>query len=338
MHNDWYLALAPMMQRTDRHFRLLMRLISKRVFLFTEMIPLGAIVHGDAEHFLKFDPREHPIAVQIGGSDAEKLAQASLTASEFGYDEINLNCGCPSDRVQSGNFGACLMRSPDLVADCIRAMRETAAVPVTIKMRLGVDELDHYDWVANFVATTHQAGCKTFHVHARKAWLKGLNPKQNREIPPLHYDWVYRLRDEFPRCRFTLNGGLNSESAIQTHRHELPGVMIGRWLYNEPYDAAQFDQRFFGDTAAPPSRLEVLDQYLAHIHEEVSRGTPIHRLTKHLLNFFARRPGAKRWRRLLTETTLPNSARLQDVAKAYQLAQQISATDELSTDELPSAL
>ena len=300
--SPWAFCLAPMMQRTDRHFRYLVRLLSPNMRLYTEMVTAAAVVHGDREHLLGFDAFEHPVALQLGGSDPAQLAAAAAIGSDTGYDEINLNCGCPSERVQSGYFGACLMKEPARVADCVAAM--IAAVPadvaITVKTRLGVDDLYSYDYFHRFVETVAGAGCRVFHVHARKALLQGLSPRENREIPPLEYDWAYRLKRELAHSCVVLNGGIDTVDAAQAHLRHVDGVMLGRHAYGAPGELTRFDQALFGERADNLERATVVQHYLDYMEREHARGTPLPQMSRHLFNLFHGLPGAKRWRRELT--------------------------------------
>ncbi|MCG8460872.1 MAG: tRNA dihydrouridine(20/20a) synthase DusA [Holophagales bacterium] len=304
------LSVAPMMDRTDRHFRFLMRSISRQVLLYTEMVTTGAILHGDRARILFFDPRERPLALQLGGDDPKALARCALIAEELGYDEVNLNVGCPSDRVQKGRFGACLMAEPERVAESVAAMRAVVGLPVTVKHRIGIDELDRYEDMLRFVDTVAAAGADRFSVHARKAWLQGLSPKQNREIPPLRYHDVYRLKAERPELVVEINGGVLDLDDAEGHLSRVDAVMIGRAAYDRPYLFAEADRRFFDPRAAVPSRAEVLDRVLPYVDRELARGTPLGHLTRHLLNFLAGQPGARAWRRhLSTHSHLPGAGR-----------------------------
>lgn len=299
----WRVCVAPMMRRTDRHFRHLCRLIAPRTRLYTEMLTADAVIHGPRDRLLRFDPIEHPVALQLGGSEPEALARAARIAAEHGYDEVNLNCGCPSERVQSGRFGACLMREPALVAEGLGAMREAlpARVPATVKLRLGVDELYAYGYFRDFVATLASAGTTVFHVHARKAWLSGLSPRENREIPPLEYGWVYRLKREMPDIVVVLNGGITAPASVPAMLAEVDGVMIGRQAYADPGSLAAFERAAFGEGHGEPDWPAVLEGYLAHTARECAAGSALGPLSRHLLNLFQGRPGARRWRRHLTE-------------------------------------
>lgn len=300
--NPWRFCLAPMMQKTDRHFRYLVRLLSPHIRLYTEMITTGAILFGDRARFLEFAAEEKPVALQLGGGVASELARAALIAAEWGYDEINLNCGCPSDRVQSGAFGACLMRDPFRVATCISAMRDVLPdkLVVSVKTRLGVDELYSYDYFNDFVGTLVNAGCRVFHIHARKAWLSGLSPQENRDIPPLEYAWVYRLKRDFPDITVIANGGINSVSQAQIHLEHVDGVMLGRQAYQDPYGLLAFDQALFGVSAPLATRSEIIERYLHYVAAQLGQGTYLKHMSRHLLSFFQGQPGARGWRRYLS--------------------------------------
>ncbi len=295
------LSVAPMMDWTDRHDRYFLRLISRRVLLYTEMIPAGAILHGDRERFLGFDECERPLALQVGGAEPGDLAYCARQAAARGYDEINLNVGCPSDRVQNARFGACLMAEPALVADCVAAMRAACDLPVTVKTRIGIDDRDSYAELADFVGTVAGAGCATFIIHARKAWLRGLSPKQNRELPPLDYDRVYALKRDFPALEIVLNGGVQSLEEAEGHLARVDGVMIGRAAYQSPYLLAEADARFFGDPRPAPSREEVARGLVPYATAQAARGVPVKSITRHVLGLFNGLPGARQWRRHLSE-------------------------------------
>lgn len=295
-------CVAPMMDWSDRHCRYLWRLISKHAFLYTEMVTTGALLRGDAPRFLQFNVQETPVALQLGGSDARELAQCARMAEDWGYDEVNLNCGCPSDRVQSGRFGACLMAESDLVAECFVAMQKAVSIPVTIKHRIGIDDQDEEKDLDVFVKTIAEAGCKTFIVHARKAWLQGLSPKENRDIPPLNYQRVYRLKKDYPQLEIIVNGGITTIEQSQTHLREVDGVMIGREAYNNPYLLALVDPHIYGDeTIVAPSRSETVKQYAEYCREEISRGSKLSNLSRHLLEMFHAQPGGKQFRRYISE-------------------------------------
>jgi tRNA-dihydrouridine synthase A len=290
-----------MLDCTDRHARYFLRLISRHAVLYTEMITTGALLHGDPDRLLAFDPAEHPVAAQLGGSDPVDMAACSRLVANAGYDEININVGCPSDRVQSGRFGACLMLEPETVARCVAAMREATPLPVTVKTRLGVDHHDNYTALAEFTSRVASAGCRTLIVHARKAWLQGLSPKQNREIPPLDYDRVIRLKRDFPDLEIIINGGISELDMATELLRDVDGVMVGREAYHNPWLLAEVDRRIYGDPHAPPDRHQVIERLLPYIAEQLGRGTPLHRITRHILGLFQGRPGARAWRRYLSE-------------------------------------
>jgi tRNA-dihydrouridine synthase A len=295
------LCVAPMMDWTDRHCRFFHRQISRRTLLYTEMLTTGAVLHGDRERLLGFTPAEHPVALQLGGSEPADLAAAARIGEEWGYNEINLNVGCPSDRVQSGRFGACLMAEPDLVARLVSAMREAVRIPVTVKSRIAIDEMEEWSTLEDFVRRVSAAGCTRFIVHARKAWLKGLSPKENRDIPPLRYELVYRLKSEFPHLDITLNGGIRTLEATAEHLRHVDGVMLGRAAYETPYVLAEADQRFFGASEPPLDRHAVVEAMLPYIEVQRSRGAPLNSITRHMLGLFQGLPGARAWRRYLSE-------------------------------------
>jgi tRNA-dihydrouridine synthase A len=301
---------------TDRHERYFLRLMTHHTLLYTEMITSGAILHGDHEYLLGYASAEHPLALQVGGSEPEALARCARIAEAFGYDEINLNVGCPSDRVQSGRFGACLLAEPELVARCVAAMQEAVSIPVTVKTRIGVDDRDSYEDLARFVDCVAAAGCQVFIIHARKAWLKGLSPKENREVPPLRYDMVYRLKGDFPYLKIILNGGLTRLEQVALHLSELDGVMIGRAAYHNPYLLAEVDQRFFGASAPPPSRRQVVERFLPYVEWQLVRGVPLTRMTRHILGLFQGQPGARAWRRQLSENAHRRGAGVEVIEKA----------------------
>jgi tRNA-dihydrouridine synthase A len=298
---DRRICVAPMMDYTDRHCRYLLRLASPGALLYTEMVTAQALAHGDVERLLGFDPAEHPVALQLGGSDPQLLARAARLGAARGYEEINLNVGCPSDRVQSGNFGACLMAEPALVADCVRAMREAVAVPVTVKCRIGIDELDDYGFFAHFVATVREAGVDTFIVHARKAYLQGLSPEENREVPPLRYEVPLRLKQEHPDLVVILNGGLKTAAQVREWLPRFDGVMLGRQAYHEPYLLAELHREFVDPAAALPSREWIVARYADYVERMLAEGHRLPLLLRHIHGLYAGRPGARSWRRLLSE-------------------------------------
>jgi tRNA-dihydrouridine synthase A len=289
-----------MMEWTDRHARYFLRLLSRHVRLYTEMIPTGAILKGDRDRFLAFDSSEHPVALQLGGADPRDLAECARIGADYGYDEVNLNVGCPSERVQEGRFGACLMAEPDLVARCVEAMRLACSRPVTVKTRIGIDRSDESEILWRFVRNVADAGCDTFFIHARKAWLDGLSPKENREIPPLRYDIVHTLKTDFPRLTVVLNGGLTTVEEIEAQLAHVDGVMIGREAYQNPYFLTDIEQRLFAG-APPPDRREVVEAYLPYVAARLAEGVPLARMTRHVLGLYQGQRGARAWRRHLSE-------------------------------------
>jgi tRNA-dihydrouridine synthase A len=298
---DRRLSVAPMMDWTDRHCRYFLRLITRRALLYTEMIPTGAILLGQPERFLRFDPAEHPVALQLGGADPDDLARCAEAGAARGYDEINLNVGCPSDRVQNARFGACLMAEPELVAACVRAMRAAAPVPVTVKSRIGIDRQDSYEFLRRFVAAVAGAGCRTVVLHARNAWLSGLSPKENRELPPLRYDRVHRIKTEFPELEIVVNGGIRTLDQALAQLAAVDGVMIGREAYQNPYALAEWERVIFGLAEPAPSRFEIIERLLPYVDQELAEGTPLQAITRHMLGLFHGVPGARAWRRHLSE-------------------------------------
>jgi tRNA-dihydrouridine synthase A len=290
-----------MMEWTDRHCRYFLRRISRGCLLYTEMVTAGAVLHGNRDRLLKYHPEEHPLAIQLGGAEPAELAECARIAEALGFDEINLNVGCPSDRVQSGRFGACLMAEPDLVARCVEAMRRAVSVPVTVKSRIGIDEQEEWPALRGFVETVAAAGCTRFIVHARKAWLTGLSPRENRDIPPLRYDLVYRLKEERPDLAIVLNGGVTTLEATDSHLAHVDGVMLGRAAYQNPFVLAEADHRYFGSRQASPDRRAVVEAMAGYIEKELAEGTPLAAMTRHMLGLFQGMPGARAWRRHLSE-------------------------------------
>ena len=310
------IAIAPMMDWTDRHYRYLIRLLSKYVTLFTEMIPTGALQHGNRRYLLDYAVVEHPVIAQLGGSDPKALAHCAGMIAHWGYDGVNLNVGCPSDRVQAAEFGACLMAKPQQVADCFKAMQDQVTLPVTIKTRIGIDNRDSYHALAAFIDTLHQAGCHSFVIHARKAWLHGLSPKENRTIPPLRYAWVYQLKRDFPNLTLLLNGGLTIDTALH-HVKQLDGVMIGRHAYQSIYACALIDKLYYQDPHPIVSRDEVLDRYLNYMAKELKHGIRLPVMAKHLLTLFQGETGAKGWRRALSEQIHNPDASVKVIEQAW---------------------
>jgi len=297
----WRFSVAPMMDGTDRHCRFFHRLLTRRARLYTEMIVADAILRGDAGRLLRFHPAEHPVALQLGGCDPDALGEASRIGEAFGYDEINLNVGCPSDRVLSGTFGACLMKTPGLVADCVAAMRAAVRIPVTVKCRIGVDDQDPDQSLFAFVDAVAAAGCEVFVVHARKAWLQGLSPRENREIPPLDYDLVARLKGARPALTIVVNGGVATIDAAIAHLHRFDGVMIGRAAYGEPAILAEVDRLIFSEPAPDPAISAVVREMSAYARRSARQGTPPHHVVRHMLGLYHGKPGARLWRRMLSE-------------------------------------
>ena len=316
---DWRFSVAPMMGWTDRHERTFLRALSKHAVLYTEMIPEGALVFGKKERFLDFHPSQHPVALQLGGSDPELMAQGARYGEEAGFDEININIGCPSERGTHRLFGAHLMKHPELVAEIFQAMSEAVSIPVTIKTRIGVDRDDAYEPFVEFVERQAAAGCKVFHIHARKAWLDGLSPKENRDVPPLRYEYVYRLKKQRPDLTITINGGIKTMQECQRHLHAVDGVMLGREAYHNPYLLAQVDSQLYGDLGSPPlSREEFLDRVEPYIREQLERGASLHGMTRHLLGLYQGCPGARIWSRTLSEEGVKDGAGIEVLHRARE--------------------
>lgn len=294
-------AIAPMLDWTNRHCRYFHRLLSKRAVLYTEMITANALIYGLRTDLLVFDPREQPLALQLGGSDPSQLSECAKIGQEQGLSEINLNIGCPSDRVQAGRFGACLMAEPELVAECVATMQSKVHIPITVKTRIGVDNHDSYDQLTEFVSKISQAGCKTFIIHARKAWLKGLSPKENRDIPPLRYDVVRQLKQDFPSLNIIINGGIPDLDQAAEHLTTVDGVMLGRAAYHNPYLLAEVDQKIYGETNSLSTRVEILNQYHSYAEQQVGSGVPLNCLINPILGLFMGQPGARAWRRCLSD-------------------------------------
>ena len=309
-------CIAPMLDWTDRHCRYFHRLISQQALLYSEMVTTGALIHGDHQRFLQFNASEHPLAFQLGGSNPHDLALCAKMVEESGYDEVNLNVGCPSDRVQNGRFGACLMAEPELVADCVAAMKQAVSIPVTVKSRIGIDERDSYEELAHFVATVAAAGCETFIIHARKAWLSGLSPKQNRDVPPLRYEVVYQIKQDFPQLNIILNGGINTLEQADEILQQVDGVMVGREAYHNPYLLADVDRRFFGATTEPQSRDKIMQLLIPYIQQQLDEGVRLHSVSRHILGLFHGEPGARGWRRHLSENACKSGADIQVILEA----------------------
>ncbi len=301
------ISVAPMMDWTDRHCRYFMRLINPRAFLYTEMVTANAIHYGDARSLLRYDASEHPIAIQLGGSDPVLMADAAGLAAEFGYDEVNINVGCPSDRVQSGQFGACLMAQPELVARCYSDMQSSADVPVTVKTRIGIDDQDSDEFFTRFVDTVADAGCRKFIVHARIAILDGLSPKENRSVPPLNYDRVYQLKQARPELQIVINGGITAIDEVDAVLQHVDGAMIGRQAYHHPWFLAELEQHF-NPAFELPERREIIERMVPYIEQELESGERLGRITRHMVGLFAGMPGARAWRRYLSENAYRDGA------------------------------
>jgi tRNA-dihydrouridine synthase A len=319
------LSVAPMLDWTTRDYRYFIRLITKQCLLYTDMITTGALMHGDAARFLAHDEIEGPLALQLGGSDPTTMAQCAVMAEDWSYDEVNINVGCPSDRVQSGLFGACLMAEPNLVAECVAEMQARVTIPVTVKTRLGIDEQDSYEFLSQFVETVSSAGCKTFILHARKAWLSGLSPKENRDVPPLNYERVYQIKHDYPDLQIAINGGVQTLEEVQTHLHQVDGTMIGRVAYHDPYRLATADSVVFGKADQGLSRHEVIEAMLPYISQRMAVGRSLKSITRHLLGLFQGQPGAKAWRRYLSENAHLKGARIEVLEAALKLVPDASA-------------
>ncbi len=298
---DRRLSIAPMMDHTDKHFRYFMRLLSKHAVLYTEMITTGALIHGDRKRFLEFNQIEHPLAIQLGGNNPANLAECAHIAESEGYDEVNLNIGCPSDRVQNGQFGACLMSNTELVSDCVNKIQSTVKIPVTVKTRIGIDEQDSYEFLEKFVNTVSVAGCNTFIIHARKALLSGLSPKQNREIPPLNYERVHKIKQQFPSLNITINGGFTELAQIKSQLEHVDGVMVGRAAYQNPFMLVQADKLLYEDDSPLQTREEILGKFKNYAVEQIESGFNIKSLTRHIIGLYQGQSGARKYRRMLSD-------------------------------------
>jgi len=298
--NHSLVSIAPMMDWTDKHCRYFYRLISKNVQLYTEMITTKAILRGDKNRLLDFNDGENPLVLQLGGSDPKEMADCAIIAEDWGYDEVNINVGCPSDRVLSGSFGACLMKKPKLVAQCVEAMIERCAIPITVKHRIGIDDMESYDQLSDFVSLISQKGCQHFIVHARKAWLTGLSPKENRTIPPLNYPWVYQLKKDFPKLKFTINGGIETCQDIAGHLVQVDGVMLGRSIYHNPFLLDQIELEIFKSKKSSLDREHILRKYMSYIAEQSKLGVPVRSMSRHILGLYHGEANAKLFRRLLS--------------------------------------
>lgn len=317
-------SVAPMMDWTDRHCRAFHRVLTKRALLWTEMVTADAVLHGDRQRLLGYSPQEHPLVLQLGGSDPAKLAEAARIAEGFGYDEVNLNCGCPSERVQSGAFGACLMAEPDLVADCVAAMRAAVSIPVTVKNRIAIDDLPARETLFTFVDKVAAAGCQVFTVHARKAWLRGLSPKENREVPPLDYSLVAELKAARPDLTILLNGGITTLDQCREYLATFDGVMLGRAAYQTPGLLGEVDSALFGE-GAPIASADAVRAYEPYIADRLAEGTSLHAMTRHMLGLFTGQPGARQWRRILSENAVRKGAGLEVLHTALAAIETIDA-------------
>ncbi|WP_299491209.1 tRNA dihydrouridine(20/20a) synthase DusA [uncultured Shewanella sp.] len=320
---DRTLSIAPMLDWTDKHYRYFARLMSSKALLYTEMVTTGAIIHGKGD-YLAYNEEEHPLALQLGGSDPQALAICAKAAFDRGYDEVNLNVGCPSDRVQSGRFGACLMSEPQLVAECVSSMKQVVDIPITVKTRIGIDEQDSYAFLTEFVETVAEAGCDTFIIHARKAWLNGLSPKENREIPPLDYARVHQLKQDFPTLDLSINGGIKTLAEAKLHLQTLDGVMIGREAYQNPYLLAEVDQQLCGMERSILSRDQVLDALLPYIERHVKQGGKLNHITRHIIGLYQGEMGSRVWRRYLSENAHKSGAGAEVVLQAREKMAQVS--------------
>jgi tRNA-dihydrouridine synthase A len=318
-------AVAPMMDWTDRHCRFFHRQISRHAQLYTEMVTANAVVFGDREKLLGFDSAEQPVILQLGGSDPARLAEAAKIGADYGYAEINLNVGCPSDRVQEGRFGACLMAEPQLVAECVATMKNVVNIPVTVKCRIGIDDQDEEQGLQTFVEDVAKAGCETFVVHARKAWLKGLSPKENREIPPLNYDRVHRLKKSFPKLTILLNGGLENFDMIQDNIGELDGVMLGRAAYHMPWVMAEVDEKIYGTKNPCATRRDVVMEMLPYIEQQLAEGLFLHRITRHMLGLYHSQPGGRMWRQIISTESCKPGADVKVILRALEVVEEQAA-------------
>ena len=308
-----------MMSHTDRHFRYFLRLLSRHSMLYTEMLTTSTLLHGDTDRYARFHDAEHPVGMQLGGSAPDGLASCAKIAADYGYDEINLNVGCPSKRVKSGRFGACLMAAPELVAECITAMAAASCLPVTVKTRIGIDNYDNYEHLSRFISTVAKAGCRTFIIHARKAWLQGLSPRQNRSLPPLQYDLVYRLKQDYPRLKIIINGGITSLAEMRVHLRHVDGVMLGRAVCNNPYILAGVDKNLFGMNNTTSTRIQILQNYMRYMETEMANGEHLYTLSRHILGLFHGQHGARAYRRHLTTNGHKLNAGIEIVNEALAL-------------------
>lgn len=303
--NMWRMSVAPMMDWTDKHCRYFHRLLSQHTLLYTEMVTTGALIHGDVKRHLRFEAQEHPVALQLGGSEPSDLVQSARLGAQWGYDEINLNCGCPSERVQRGAFGACLMNETSLVADCVKAMVDVVDIPVTVKHRIGIDKIESYDFVRDFVGTVADAGCEVFIVHARNAWLKGLSPKENREVPPLRYEMVAQLKRDFPQLTIAVNGGIKTDEVVQQQLQQVDGVMVGREAYHNPWWLASWDALYYQDESIERTREAIEERMVLYMEQEArEHGTHWYSIARHMLGLRNGLAGARRWRQVWSDHKL----------------------------------
>lgn len=311
-----------MLDWTDRHCRYFHRLLTKQAVLYTEMVTTGALLHGDIDRHLRFNAQEHPLALQLGGSDPHDLTACARLAEDYGYDEVNINVGCPSERVQKGAFGACLMAEPELIGECVNAMQAAVNIPVTVKNRIGIDDQDDYEGLHRFISTVAQAGCKTFIIHARKAWLKGLSPKENREIPPLRYELVYQIKQEFPQLEILINGGITTLEQCQMHVQHVDGVMVGREAYHNPWVLAQVDAQLYGTSTAVDDRKAIVEAFLPYVQQQLEQGIPLGHMTRHILGIFQGMAGARAWRRHISENAHKAGAGVALLREAMQMVRE----------------
>jgi len=313
---DRRFCVAPLLDWTDKHERYFLRLMSKHALLYTEMVTTGALIHGDKERHLAFNKEEHPVALQLGGSEPKAMALCAKMAEDYGYDEVNINVGCPSDRVQSGAFGACLMAEADLVAENVNTMQQAVEIPVTVKNRISIDDMDEYETLHNFIQTVSQAGCETFIIHARKAWLKGLSPKQNRDVPPLNYELVYQMKQEFPNLEIIINGGIKTLDECSSHLQQVDGVMVGREAYHNPFIMNQVDEKIYGDSVNPKTRFDILESTIEYMEAQLKQGVYLKHMSRHILGLFPAMQGAKAWRRHISEKAHKEGAGIEVIRTA----------------------
>lgn len=321
---------APMMEWSDTHCRSFWRILTKKTVFYSEMVTTGALIHGDRKRFLDFNASEHPLALQLGGSDPKALAECARIAEDWDYDEVNLNCGCPSDRVQNNMIGACLMAEPQLVAECIASMQAAVKIPVTIKHRIGIDDMEDYAGLVNFVSTVADTGCKTFIVHARKAWLKGLSPKENREIPPLQYDKVAQLKKDYPDLEIIINGGITTLEQSLNLLNEVDGVMLGREIYHNPYLLAKVDQTIYGVDTPIMTREQVIEAFIAYAEEQLQQGVRLNYMTRHILGLYQGMPGARRFRRVISEQAHKPNAGIDVIKNALAALNEVPFDSEFN--------